>query len=145
MDEFQQRLERVADRLRLYRLLWIATTAWCDHSSRGVYHLTPAEIAKLTDQAIRGKALMAKSSKSAVRATTVFDNFEATLARFDAGVDGVDQQEKALAAQLTAMGNAGPILDATFQDDKAAKTPVPPPVNGSSGGAPVTSPLATSS
>lgn len=109
---------------------------------RGVASVTPAEIAKLTEQAKRGKALMARSSTAATRSLTVFDNYEATLARFEAGVDQVDSQEKALAAQLMAMGNAGPILDATFSDGKTEIPPTEaaPTVNGTGGTAP--SPLA---
>lgn len=131
MDEFRNALDRWADRIVAARTIAMAII------DARAGHMTPAEIAKLTEQATRGKALMARSSRAATRSTTVFDNFEATLTRFETGVEQVDQQEKALASQLTAMGNAGAIIDATFSDGADKR---PPAGNGSGGAAP--SPLA---
>jgi hypothetical protein len=82
--------------------------------------MTPAEIAKLTEQAQRAKTLMAKASQSGAKAKNVNDSFEQTLARFDSNVDQVSKQDAALQAMMAAMGNAGPILDQAFQDDAPA-------------------------
>ena len=84
-------------------------------------NMTPAEIGKLTEQARRAKTLMTRSSTSGERAKTVFDNYEKTLATFDANVELVSKQDAALSAAMAAMGNAGPILDAAFQDEDAVK------------------------
>lgn len=84
-------------------------------------NMTPAEIAKLTEQAKRGKALMVRSSTSGDRAKTVFDNYEKTLAAFDANVETVSKRDADLSAAMSAMGNAGPILEEAFQDEKPAE------------------------
>jgi hypothetical protein len=91
--------------------------------------MTPAEITKLTEQAGRAKALMARSSSTGERAKTVFDNYEKTLGAFESNVERVSKEDAALAAMMAGMGNAGPVLDAAFQDDTAT------------GGAPVTAAL----
>src|ERR1700677_3034854 len=85
-------------------------------------NMTPAEIAKLTEQAKRAKALMTRSSVSGERAKTVFDNYEKTLTAFEANVEVVSKRDADLAAAMSAMGNAGPILEEAFQDGKAAPT-----------------------
>lgn len=86
--------------------------------------MTPAEIAKLTEQAKRAKSLMARSSHSGERAKTVFDRYEQTLANFEANVERVDKQDAALASAMAEMGNAGPILDEAFQDGATPKVAV---------------------
>lgn len=82
--------------------------------------MTPAEITKLTEQASRAKVLMAKSSVSGEKAKAVFDSFEITLAKFNANVEQVKANDLQLNAMLSGMGNAEVVLDAAFQDDKAA-------------------------
>lgn len=83
--------------------------------------MTPAEIAKLTEQAARAKALMTRSSKSGANAKMVFDRYEGTLNAFDANVERVSKEDAALTATMAAMGNAGPVLEQAFQDGDAGK------------------------
>jgi hypothetical protein len=137
VDEFQSAIDRWSDRIITARKI----AKLIIDARAGISPMTPAQIAKLTEQATRTKALMARSSTSGDRAKTVLDNFEGTLNRFDAGISQVDSQEKALAAQLQAMGNAAPVLDAAFPDG-AVKPPVvapvtPPVANGTGGAAPL--------
>lgn len=81
--------------------------------------MTPAEISKLTEQAKRAKVLMARSSVAGERARAVNDSYETTLGTFEANVERVSKEDAALIAAMAAMGNAGPILEEAFQDDKA--------------------------
>ena len=99
---------------------------------------TPAEITKLTQMASRAKALMSKSSAVGDRATLVMDRYEKTLANFEANINRVSKEDAALAAALSEMGNAGPVLDSAFQDEapaapvsaKPSETAHIPTVNG---------------
>ena len=84
--------------------------------------MTPAEITKLTEQASRAKALMVRSSSTGERAKTVFDNYEKTLGAFESNVERVSKEDAALAAMMAGIGNAGPVLDAAFQDDAATNS-----------------------
>jgi hypothetical protein len=92
--------------------------------------MTPAEIAKLTEQANRGRDLMAQSAKSGERAGTVFDRYEQTLSQFNANVERVAKEESALKSAMIAMGNAEPVLEQAFQDSKKQEDGVRP-TNGS--------------
>ena len=82
---------------------------------------TPAEIKKLTEQALRGKALMQRSSKSGQRAAKVMDNYENTLNTFDAHIERVNKEDAELNAVLAQMGNVEPALAAAFQSDEPAQ------------------------
>jgi hypothetical protein len=79
--------------------------------------MTPAEITKLKEHAERAKGLMRKSAVVGAQATTVLDRYEQTLATFEANIDRLSREESDLKAAMAAMGNAGPALDAAFQDD----------------------------
>lgn len=81
---------------------------------------TPAAITRLTEHAARAKSLMVATDKTAEVAGPILDNYEATLTRFKAGLSQVKENEKALAAVLQGMGNAGNIIDSAFQDAKPA-------------------------
>jgi hypothetical protein len=81
--------------------------------------MRPSEIAKLTEQARRGKALFASAEPVAAKAKLVFDEFEQTMDMFNAHVSDTSKQTAALKAMMAEMGNAGPVLEATFQDEKA--------------------------
>lgn len=125
MDEFRTALDRWTDRIVAAR-----TIAKAIIDARAG-HMTPAEIAKLTDQATRAKALMVKSAASGEKAKAVFDSYEATLAKFDANVAQVKANDQSLNSVLATMGNAEVVLDAAFQADAP-----PTPTNGSGGAAP---------
>ena len=81
--------------------------------------MTPAEIAKLTEQAKRGKVLMIASAAAGAKAGPILDAYEASLTRFVNNMDRVKSETIALDAAMAAMGNAGPILDAAFQDEES--------------------------
>jgi hypothetical protein len=101
---------------------WQLNSDWLDLNLilfEGTNKMTPAEIAKLTEQAKRASTLMRRSSTSGNRAQTVFDNYEKALAAFEANVELTDKNTAALNAAMAAMGNAGPILDAAFQDEES--------------------------
>jgi hypothetical protein len=87
--------------------------------------MTPAEITKLTEHARRAKNLMERSSRTASRAEFVMDNYEKTLSNFESQVERVSKEDAALAAAMAGMGNAGPVLDAAFQDDTSLQDDAP--------------------
>lgn len=78
--------------------------------------MTPAQIAKLTEQAKRGKAMMAASEKAAEEAGRVFDSYATTLATFNSHVARVKTENAALTAMMADFGNAESVINATFQD-----------------------------
>ncbi len=98
--------------------------------------MTPAEIKKLTDQATRAKALLQRSAASGERTKVILDNYEKTLSAFEANADRISKADADLSAVLSAMGNAGPILEDAFQNDvsvvsvKPSETAHLPKVNG---------------
>jgi hypothetical protein len=80
--------------------------------------MTPAEITKLKAHAENAKALMRRSATIGERAGVVLDRYEKTLGEFSANIDRVSKEEAELKAAMSAMGNAGPALDAAFQDEQ---------------------------
>jgi hypothetical protein len=98
--------------------------------------MTPAEITKLKGHAERAKSLMRKSAIVGAQAAAVLDRYEQTLATFEANIDRVSREESDLKAAMAAMGNAGPALDAAFQDDPSTANGAAPnsPVEARPGG-----------
>jgi hypothetical protein len=116
-DSLHREIARLADGIAALRIV---------HGLiRRRHRMTPAEITKLTEQASRAKTLMVKSSASGEKAKAVFDSYEAMLAKFDANVAQVKANDVALNTVLASMGNAEVVLDAAFQDDKAAAGSAP--------------------
>jgi hypothetical protein len=105
---------------------WRISSDWLDLNLIlfGDDGMTPAEIGKLTAHAERAKKLMVRSSEVGQKAGPVLDSYEATLSLFEANISRVSKEDAALAAMMAAMGNAGPVLDAAFQDDKVVAGPV---------------------
>lgn len=80
--------------------------------------MTPAEIAKLTEHAVRAKKLMEDSAKVGATAGPILDSYERTLGNFVANLQRVSKEDAGLQAAMAAMGNAAPVLEAAFQDGK---------------------------
>lgn len=88
---------------------------------KGCVMTTPAEISKLTEQAKRAKALMAKTTTTLNTADKVITNYERTLSSFASHVDRISKEDAALTSTLAEMGNAAPALEEAFQSDTPAK------------------------